>query len=255
MKKRIFAGLLAVLMLTGCAGGSNSDYPVKAKKFSLSAQKQIELIADNSAIWLPQDEYGLNSCAVTDLDRNGRLEVIVPSLQGTGLYTYTEIYEVSEDGKSLVHLGKAWEEFDSEADIGATNSASVYYDSETDRMYYLLTDSMRNGVWGGYESTRAFWLENGMQNERYISAVSTYYADEESDPVVSYSDGEGNEITEEEYYSAVGAAYGELPCFIASFEWFSLNEDAGADLSHDGLIKQLTDSYNGFSISRAGEQK
>ena len=39
---------------------------------------------------------------VTDLDRNGRLELITATLQGTGLYTYLNAYEVSEDGSQLV---------------------------------------------------------------------------------------------------------------------------------------------------------
>ena len=50
------------------------------------------------------DNFSGGFMAVTDLNHNGRLEVLVTSCQGTGFYSVTRFFEVSENGKTLEKL-------------------------------------------------------------------------------------------------------------------------------------------------------
>ena len=61
-------------------------------------EKQIELLADSVELWAgTMNSEGIDYFfTVTDMDRNGRLELIVSSRQGTGLYTYSDYFEVND---------------------------------------------------------------------------------------------------------------------------------------------------------------
>ena len=64
-------------------------------------EKQLNLIMNNKNLWYKDTEFEKYSYAVTDLDKNGRIEIISSVCQGTGIYTYTEIYEVNESMDDL----------------------------------------------------------------------------------------------------------------------------------------------------------
>lgn len=63
-----------------------------------SVDEQLQVIAENRSRWCPDLEYAGELCqyAVADLDRNGRYEVIVSDMAGTGLYTYSRFFEIND---------------------------------------------------------------------------------------------------------------------------------------------------------------
>ena len=93
---------LIVLALAGCGAAldtsdtdavsgnsSNQSAPVSRDSNTINYGSQLQLIADNTAVWMGDTELIAEPFfyAVTDLDQNGRLEIIQSSCQGTGLYT------------------------------------------------------------------------------------------------------------------------------------------------------------------------
>ena len=97
---------LIVLALAGCGAAldtsdtdaasgnsSNQSAPVSRDSNTINYGSQLQLIADNTAVWMGDTELIAEPFfyAVTDLDQNGRLEIIQSSCQGTGLYTYTKL--------------------------------------------------------------------------------------------------------------------------------------------------------------------
>ena len=85
-----------VLMMFICLSGAASALP--------GYNDQINLIADNADNWKQDVPSGVWGYSVTDLDQNGRLEIIAASVQGTGFYTYLDIYEVNEEGTGLTKI-------------------------------------------------------------------------------------------------------------------------------------------------------
>ncbi|WP_333652141.1 hypothetical protein [Lacrimispora sp.] len=77
---------------TSAASVISSDVPTKE-----SIENQLHIIAENSSIWLNNTEDGASGFAVTDLDHNGRLEIIFSSLQGTGFYSYIKYGKSTEN--------------------------------------------------------------------------------------------------------------------------------------------------------------
>ena len=94
---------------------SESEETVNTKQTSESADtivradSQLELILgkydDLYSDFLTDDSIlPVTVCAVADLNHNGRLEVLLTACLGTGAYSYTKAYEVSEDYTDLVKL-------------------------------------------------------------------------------------------------------------------------------------------------------
>lgn len=81
--------------------------------------------------------------AVTDLDQDGRLELTVSSMQGSGRFTYYDIYEVDQTGKKLVKWKLNHKQGDSHADISIKDQVTTYKDEKSGVIYYLFEDFVR----------------------------------------------------------------------------------------------------------------
>lgn len=124
-RHKISAILLAfVMLLTGCmllASVSCDKVPEASQAETISpidVDSQIDIIAANYDSIISEylcEAYTGNeepesrpfagtSFAVTDLNHNGRLELIISCVQGSGIYSYTRFYEISEDHSSLERL-------------------------------------------------------------------------------------------------------------------------------------------------------
>ena len=115
------------------------------KSDSLSVEHQLYVIVKSRKEWQSVfgEELGGDSAkyAVTDLDQNGRLELIVSTgMMGTGHFTYNKFFEMDESGLKLVKY--QWGEHDEdgycgieEADI-CDSIDTVYVDREKKEYYY-----------------------------------------------------------------------------------------------------------------------
>ena len=95
--KKTLSLLMSVLMLLSF---SIAAFAAPQQADSQSASTQIDLLFSNFNT-VKQNDASVWSYAVTDLDHNGKLELLVASIQGDGRYTALKAWEVSEDGKTL----------------------------------------------------------------------------------------------------------------------------------------------------------
>ena len=156
----------------------------------------------------------------TDLDHNGRLEVAAACIQGTGFYTYANFFEVTADFAGIVPCTYEMEEGGSFPDVtDDSEPVPCYYDASTGRYYYIFTDYVRGGFAESYFGEVALCLHDGRIDLIPIASRYEYYKDAETEsPEITYRDGEGNEISKEEYNSAIVNRFGTQPEQIR-FTW------------------------------------
>ena len=205
MKKslKITTGILCLAMLTACTNAgetTSSDAETKVQVTESESEKdlvfeseettqethnsnidqQIDLIVnsyDQMCSGYPyfEDMSNLIFVAVTDLNRNGRLEVLFTSCQGSGAFSYTVVYEVSEDYTSMVKFDSNGEN-DESADFLASrkdeNSTVVYDCYKKDGEYYYLLRDYASAGWS-YKFLGFFaYSFSGRMNRETIGGIS-----------------------------------------------------------------------------------
>ena len=86
---------------------------------------QRALIERSRNVWEPDLEYETWFSAITDLDHNGRLELLLASLQGSGLYTWVNVWEVNENYSGLTLCPD---------NTGEGEALARYHQGDTDRL-------------------------------------------------------------------------------------------------------------------------
>lgn len=83
-----------------------------------SVYAQLQIIAKNKELWLDglNDEDAVYQYAVTDLDGNGRKEIIVSQKEGTENYIYSRIFQVNDSYDGLEECGTDFAEGASQPD-------------------------------------------------------------------------------------------------------------------------------------------
>lgn len=201
-------------------------------------QKQLNLILNNKNVWYKDTEVDKYSYAVTDLNQNGRLEIITSICQGTGLYTYTEIYEANENIDNLQSCSRD-EAFalDSEADI-IKNQLPLFYDSATNTYHYVLEDMLKDGATDYYENKRDFYLSDGRIIEEYLAFKNTIYVDGKAQ--ISCRKKGDLALTLAEYDDYENNYFKNLEKMVANVEWLQNYTEIN--------LEDLENSYNKFSI-------
>lgn len=139
-----------------------------------SVEGQLALISENFADCILDNSYfGITThFTVADLNRNGRLELIIHDCQGTALNSYTCVYEVNEDFDSLelMPLGdnsaehtQKWlfgevNDVDTIGDIMLLDSLDCY---EKDGVYYYILKDSTSGGYDHKESDFYFYRFDG----------------------------------------------------------------------------------------------
>ncbi len=210
--------LMLVFMMTGCgtkAGGTASagqpasetilqqPAPVTNAEAGISSapsmpeEQQKQLMMANYSLWAytePWDSPWFYS--FTDLDHNGRMEVIAATLQGTGLYTWMKVYEVNADCSGLAEVALMEEEGFSYPDL-VIDSMPCYYDAEAGLYYYTCEDIIRDGAARYYDQNMFFFLCNGKLDFQTIATKETVYTEDKE--TVTCLDKDGNVISEADY--------------------------------------------------------
>lgn len=254
--------LLSALILTGCYANKSvtvtesSDPKADITSSSVSTDTtsyddQLTIIADQVSLWMGNTELTAEPYfyAVTDLDQNGRLEIIQASCQGTGIYTYSYLWEVSADGAELVPVQFSISEEESQPDI-ITNPDKVYFDEEHHCYHYIFRDDIRNGAAEYYQSIVDFSLQDGVINTTALANMHTLYSNAGKDVQITYTDAEGNEIDEATYNAAADQAFTGQKVMNATIGWtdYTASEQL-ATLDEDDLLNILQSSWEGFSLN------
>lgn len=163
----------------------------------MSEADQRALIERSRAVWQPDLSNETWFSAITDLDRNGRLEVLAASLQGTGLFTWVNVWEVNESFTGLSRCPDNTREGEAWPDI-IKDTITCYRDSGSGRYTYVCEDMMRDGAahyWTGLDS---FCLENGRIELRTLASKDELY-DTQGGSTIRYFNGNGTEISMDDY--------------------------------------------------------
>lgn len=245
------AAAMCALSLAGCAAVSpktptepSLGEPVlhESETFIVTAvsdtDRQLEVIADNMNMWYIPGASERGYC-VTDLDRNGRLEIIASETQGGGRYSTSNIYEVNAILDGLEQA--AWEktEGDSEPDLLNLRSCEVFYDSEA--YYYIVNDYISDVS----ETVSSFALKDAGVEVTLLAlsdrSGGAFYGEDKS----------GGEIAEEEFESIADETFSDMSKGKAELSWIQFEPEGVSDintLSREELLSQLKSSYAGFSV-------
>ncbi len=248
MKKKALLAcffLLLLFLLAACGGTPASvsadppaDDPAPAETAALSEAEQLRLIAAHSEEWRIKEDYRFPFYAVSDLDGNGRLELISAVMEGSGMFSTNRFYEVSPDGTALIPCFSL-EEGSSEPDI-IVERMPVYVDQERNINYYIVSDTIRNGYAETYLVDSALSLQEGVICCDLLASCSILASSAE-DWTISYYDRDHQEIDEAAYRSAPADIFAGCTLMEANFGWVELAE--GCDVA-----ALLIDSWSDFSL-------
>lgn len=216
---------------------SEYDEYVIAMGGTKSTYDQMRVIAQKRDYW-KSDISEESWYALTDLDRNGRVELIISSSGGTGLYTISKFYEVNSNFSSLIVCETDFIEGDSQPDI-IVDFADVYYDIDNDVFYYIFDDVLRVSSAESYQTVSALTLKAGSVMTLPL-ARSTSVADGDS-RTTTYEDIEGNEQTQEAFENIASSFFMDMEYFEESFLWCEADELI--NLSEEELTQRLCDVW------------
>lgn len=256
---------LTVLALNGCGSAANkSDTdaasnnlpgqgapPASGNSNTVNYDSQLQLIAEQAAVWMGDTELIAEPYfyAVTDLDQNGRLEIIQSSCQGTGLYTYTNLWEVGPDETEIVPCQFPIAEGDSQPDI-ITDPDAVYFDAANDCYFYMFRDDIRNGAAEHTQNRIAFSLQDGVVTTALLARCHSVQESPDSGAATAYTDADGNTIDEDAYNMAADKTFVGLTAMKAAIGWTDYTVSAQlATLTEAEIVGILETSWKGFSLT------
>lgn len=258
MKRLCAIFLLISLCLTGCGLlGDDPTAPVFTTVPPETAPETTETVPETtesdpyasqlSLIWQEMDSwikdpYADAWCyAVTDLDGNGLLEFISSDTQGSGHFTATRMWEVSADGATLAPVENSNEyggiTLTSGYQSGGMETVPCFWDPATGAWYYIQKTTVHVSALEYVETTYAVSFSQGTLSQVTLGSMTTTWEPHS----VTYTDGDGNAITEAEYVAISETHFSGFPTTNAQIRWLDC-VDIGA-LAED----MLKTSWEGFS--------
>ncbi len=207
----------------------------------LEEANQIALIAEKRAEWFVEDDENLYVYTVADLNQNGRLELISTSTQGSGLYSYTNYFEVTEDGTALEKWNRVSEDA-SAPDVGYA-MFPVFCDQVSGNYTYIINDFWRAGMAESGAVVIGVTYNDGVIKETTLGSEVCSYDEETQMEMMTYYNAQNEEITAEEYETLAQTIYQGLEEKIAFIQW-----DLSEDFATQDLESALSAMYQGFLI-------
>ena len=246
MKKFFALTMILSVLLTATACGNSYTPPAEALSaqepvVSMSFDEQKELITQNFDIWSMESDCSRWFYTYADLNGNGRLEVISAVLQGTGLYTYANYYEVNSSYSGIEKLQTDAAEGESWPDI-IVDSCDMYTDRTNGIYYYIYDDLIRVGAAESHTFKYALCLNEGIIKCMLLSSLDCIY--EDGTAVFTYHDADGSVIDEASYNSAADKYFDGLEKSSASFEWIEMCDSV---LKEPSLVF-ASDLFDGYGF-------
>ena len=211
-----------------------------------SIDDQIILIEQNMDMWKLSPDYAneVYSYAVTDLDGNGRLELIASNMGGTGYFTYSKFYEVNEQYDGLVECETNFVEGNSQPDV-IEPYVEMYYDWERKINFYLVYDLNKLSMGEYHIIQNAMYLVDGKIEVVPLAKEIQYYTAEDSSVV--YQNAYGTEISEKMFVEMPEHTFGCADVYGVNFEWREMSELD--DANYKAIREMLKGSYEGFTMN------
>ena len=275
---QITTGLLCLSLLASCAtiaiGGQDaettdtSDTGIEGSteksnaivftdetKTSLSEDiiSQFDVISDNYD-YLRNDylQYGEDSLinshiAVTDLNHNGRLEVIITSCMGSGAFSITSMYEVSEDLTKLERLninGETGPDRDADFVRGSAKEicTEIYECYMKDGKYYYLLTNYSSAGWAAKYIGYISYSFNGQIGKDFIGGCDVSVEMDTKKINTWLDDGHGNFFKDGESFAKHMTSY-----------WDGYTKQKSCEVkyipfpSKEAFAACIRDSYNAFN--------
>ena len=230
MKKTVLAfALVLAVCLSACGRSAVSEQlpdgdhsaEMSSAAASVSQADQIRILEANRSIWEFRTFYESPwYYAYTDLDLNGRLEVIAATTQGSGIYTYANFYEVRADGSGIDNLYHADVEIEGPDDWPeiVLESLPCFYDAAEDRYYYPCEGVTHDGYAHQYYSWQALSLKDGVADWELIASKNVDW-DENGRDTTECRDAQGNVISLLDYDSAVERRFAGMQEMELKLNW------------------------------------
>lgn len=216
---------------------------------SSSIENQLAMIESNFDTFYDDlnnvfyfDEYN-GLIAVADLNRNGRLEFIATDCQGSGAFSYTVIYEVSEDYTTLERMKAADDFMDSCGDFSIVDSFECY--KKDNKYYYVIEDYCSSG----WDSKGTAFYAYNFDGEISYDLIGGYYlyGDSTQDDYLRYvnlfGSSDNNFDNDESYYASLTdywKSFEKQPNCKISWSRFPAKES---------FLETLKASYEAFDVN------
>ena len=187
-----------------------------------NAEQQYQLLMDQHEKW----EFMEYSWwyTFTDLDHNGRLEVIADYIAGSSFLTYSHCFEVNENMDGIVSCLTGNQNY---SILQIQEELPCYFDASSGLYYYInehrfnISGAMHHSV-----STEALCLHNGFMERiglSYKQVDYENYATSNEVLTLLLKDGDGNVITEDEYNTLVDRRFAGMEKSMLPLIWEKSN--------------------------------
>ena len=196
---------------------------------------QLELLFEEMSVWNQDAKDEVWEYTVTDLDHNGRLELIAALNDPDERTTKVKIWEIGKNGKALDECVVQ----DTEGffpDIVTENTDTVYTAKSDEWAYFFYDNTLIDG--GAKTIKCSVRLKNGELGVTEY-AYETALTDDEGKTKVSHTDLNGVEISAEAYNDAGIKGFTGAMRGSTNLDWFAAGE------AED--ITRLTGSYRVFT--------
>ena len=225
MKKTLSLILALMLMLSFCTAAFAAEAP--------SAESQINTLFSSFAS-MKQPGPDIWSYAVTDLDHNGRLELLAACMKGADRRTSLLAWEVTPDGTAVAQIPTSG----AYPDV-IKGSADTYHNLADGTWAYQFDDVAPHAAADLAENKCTVQLKDGKLS--FSAFANKLISAQAGQSPISYFNGAGQAITPEDYNAAAANAFASSAKSSTCFDWF-LVTDAGS-------ASRFSDSYAIFSGS------
>ena len=213
-----------------------------------TSEKQLKVILDNISMWSLSgegNEYDTYGYAITDLNGNGRLEIVTSHCDGTGLYSHNKYYEVNANLNGLVEVSTNLKPEEIETYI-MDGASKVFYDKLKNEYHYVFTNVTRNGVAEYLESKYELVMKGENINQTLLASKRITYKGDGGNGEMVIKSADGEDLTEEQYERYEYLHYADYEYKLAYLEWIS---GYNLDETDTDMVKtELKKSYDGFKL-------
>ena len=169
-----------------------------------NAEQQYQLLMENRDKWSFEKEYPTSWWyTFTDLDHNGRMEVIADAITGSAGFTESHFYEVNVSYNGVTSCMDDDQSYVLEYSRDRTE-LDCYYDRASNLYYYIDNGYVQDGAYHQYYSISVLCFANGSFKSTYLGTKTVDYEGPNYDiPVVKYNDIDRQPISEAEYIALV----------------------------------------------------
>lgn len=204
--------------------------------------KQIEVFSRNRPYLM--GDISVPGLTVYDLNKDGKLELITSSMQGSGHYSYNYFYNVNDTYDGIIELEEkiCYKGEVSGFDLDRLGNQAYENDG---RIYYLAEDYIRYGAEGNCVIYGAYYLENGIIYNVAYTMSEVIYSNELEEMVSIYYNMENREeISEEEFRENNKKFWQEMNPIEYEMNWVYINNSEWEAMSEQEIFNILAESYS-----------